>query len=249
MMTKKIFFCLIILSCTFSVVAQKEQKTVGDFDNDNLSDTLYYKDYRFVDLYRDKDISYICKIVRGNGKVFNFNLPLGYDAIQFFQCSKKGCIGTYQWKTGINGFETNETYIYKKEFDNWILEKSETIYNGGKKEVYKDEVPTGIDGREYEIEAKSEINNFSGIYMLKSCQDSRFKIEISKKLNEYYYLIFDKEKIISKDKVVMSKNDFTIGKIKGTFSYGNLQIKNYDTANPKLLHFTQCNEEQLTFIK
>jgi hypothetical protein len=247
-MTKKIFFFLITLSCTFSVFAQKEQKAIGYFDNDKFLDTLYYKDYRFIDQYRDKDISYICKIVRGNGETFNFNLPLGYDAIQFFECSKKGCIGTYQWKTGMNGFETNETYIYKKECDNWILEKSETIYKGGKKEAYTTEIPTGIDGKEYKIEAKSGYNNFTGIYKLKSCQDSRFKIEISKKQKTYYYLIFDKEKIISKGKVVMSKNNFSIGKIKGVFSSGNLQIVNYDT-DPKLLRFTQCNEKHLTFVK
>lgn len=248
-MTRKIFFCLITLSFSYSIWSQKEQKVIGDFDNDNLSDTLYYKDYRFVDQYRDKDISYICKIVRGNGKIFNFNLPLGYDFIQFFKCDKDGCIGTYQWKTGDSGFETNETYIYKKEYDNWILEKRETVYKEGKKEVYKPKVPIGIDGKKYKIEPKSDLNDFSGIYKLKSCQDSRFTIKITKRQKIYYYLIFDKEKTISKGKVILNKNNFNLGKIKGIFPNGNLKIENYDDVIPKSLHFMQCEEKYLTFLK
>lgn len=248
-MMTNFFLCLLTLSFSYSIWSQKEQNAIGDFDNDNLSDTLYYKDYRFVDQYRDKDISYVCKIVRGNGKIFNFNLPLGYDFIQFFKCDKDGCIGTYQWKTGDSGFEINENYIYKKEYDNWILEKSETVYKEGKKEVYKPKVPTGIDGKEYKIVPKSNLNDFSGIYQLKSCEDSRFSIKITKNQKTYYYSIFDNEKAISKGKVILNKNDFYLGKIKGVFSAGNLQIENYDAVVSKFSQFTQCDEKYLTFLK
>lgn len=245
----KIIICLLILINNNSIWSQKEEKAIGDFDNDNLSDTLYYKDYKYIEEYRNKDISYVCRIIRGNGKIFNFNLPIGYDSVQISQCDKSGCIETYQWKTGASGFEINETYVYKKEYDNWILEKSETIYEGGKKEVYKPKVPTGIDGKEYNTEPKNQLNNFSGIYKLTTCQDSRFKIEITKNAKIYSYLIFDKEKIISKGKMVLNKNNFILGKIKGTFSNGNLQIQNTDAIHPKLLHFTQCDEKYLTFVK
>ena len=78
----KVIFCSIILLNSFFVWSQKEQKAVGDFDNDNLSDTLYYKDYKYIEEYRNKDISYVCKIKRGNGKIFNFNLPIGYESVQ-----------------------------------------------------------------------------------------------------------------------------------------------------------------------
>lgn len=67
----------------------------------------------FDNQFRDKDISYKCKIIRGNGKIFNFDLHLGYSSIQVSKCNKKGCIMIYQWKTGIDGFEETEIYLYK----------------------------------------------------------------------------------------------------------------------------------------
>lgn len=84
---------------------------------------------------------------------------------------------------------------------------------------------------------------------MSTCQDSRFKIEIKKNAEFYCYLIFDKEKIISKGKMILNKNNFTLGKIKGILSSRNLKIQNSDAINPKLLHFTQCDEKYLTFIK
>lgn len=244
MMIKKIII-LVLANFSFQIVfCQENKKDTGFFDKDNIEDIIYYE---FFTNQTDGPY-YKCKIVCGNGKDYNFDFGVGFECIGFFNCGK-GCIQIYQERIGMSGFETNETYIYKKEYDNWILEKSETIYKGGKKEVYKAEVPTGIDGTEYKIETKRGDNNFAGTYKLKSCQNSRFKIEISKEKNAYYYLIFDKEKIISKGKVIMSKNDFSIGKIKGEFSSGSIQIKNYDTANPKLFHFTQCDEKYLTFVK
>jgi hypothetical protein len=151
MMTKKkLFYVLILLNC-FLVFSQKEKKITGNFDNDTTIDTLYYKDFTFDDQFRNKDISYKCKIIRGNGKIFNFDLPLGYSSIQISECDKKGCIMIYQWQTGIESFEETEIYIYKKNYDNWILEKDETEYENGKKEIYKSTLPTGIDGTEYKI--------------------------------------------------------------------------------------------------
>ena len=130
--------------------SQKEKKIISNFDNDTIIDTLYYKNFTFDDQFRNKNISYKCKIIRGNGKIFNFDLPLGYSSMQISECDKKGCIKIYQWKTGIDGFEETEIYIYKKYYDNWILEKDETEYENGKKN-YKTKLPTGIDGTEYKI--------------------------------------------------------------------------------------------------
>lgn len=65
----------------------------------------------------------------------------------------------------------------------------------------------------------------------------------------YYYLIFDNEKTISKGKVILNKNYFYLGKIKGVFSDGNLHVENYNAVVPKLLNFTQCDEKYLIFLK
>lgn len=150
MTKKKLFYLLISLNC-FVAFSQKGKKIIGNFDNDTIIDTLYYKDCTFDDQFKNKDISYKCKIIRGNGKIFNLNLSLGYGSIQISECDKKGCIMIYQWKTGIDGFEETEIYIYKKKHDNWILEKDETHYENGKKEIHKTTLPTGIDGTEYKI--------------------------------------------------------------------------------------------------
>ena len=244
---------LFVANLNFLIVyCQENNKYSGFFDNDNLEDTINYK---FFSNQKD-GLFYKCRIICGNGKEYNFDLGVGFENINFYS-NKKGILETSQIKDGMQGFETNETYIYKNEYDNWILIKSETInkkqvlknrkgiYVNEKKEVYKPIVPTGIDGKEYQVETKTDANIFLGIYKLNSCQDSRFKIEITKN----GYLIFDKEKIIAKGKVIQDKNNFILGKIKGIFSKGNLEIENYHSDNTKLLHFTQCEERHLTFFK
>lgn len=241
MIKKNIILVLVILNYFLGVAQEKES---GYFDNDNIEDTLQYK---FVSDSINGPI-YECKIISGSGKKYSFNLGVGFEGISFFNCGK-GCIETSQTKDGMAGFDVSEIYRYKKEYDNWILEKRITIYVDKKNEIYKPKVPTGIDGKEYKIETKSELNDFSGIYKLKSCQDSRFTIKITKSQKIYYYLIFDKEKTISKGKVILNKNNFYLGKIQGIFSNGNLQIENYDAVIPKSLHFTQCDEKYLTFLK
>ena len=146
MMIKK-YIILILVSFSFSIVfCQEGKKDTGFFDNDDIEDIIYYE---FFANQVDGPY-YKCKIICGNKREYNFDLGVGFEGIAFFNCSR-GCIETYQERVGMSGFETNEIYIFKKEYDNWILEKSETTYIGGKKEDYKPKVPTGIDGREYEI--------------------------------------------------------------------------------------------------
>ncbi|SHL95116.1 hypothetical protein [Flavobacterium chilense] len=144
MMIKKIvILVLVILNYSLGVAQEKE---LGYFDNDNIEDTLEYK---FVNDSVDGPI-YKCKIISANGKKYIFNLGVGFEGISFFNC-KKGCIETSQTKEGMMGFDVSEIYRYKKEYDNWILEKRTTIYVDGKNEIYKPKQPTGINGIKYKI--------------------------------------------------------------------------------------------------
>ncbi|SCY77785.1 hypothetical protein SAMN02927916_3332 [Flavobacterium anhuiense] len=93
----------------------------------------------------------------------------------------------------------------------------------------------------------------AGIYVLTSCENSRFKIKIEKKAGEYSFLIFDRNKIISKGKVGKHNEDDTLylnfGKIDGIYDTDTIQIQNYGNAMNEYVHFTQCGEKYLTFIK
>lgn len=93
----------------------------------------------------------------------------------------------------------------------------------------------------------------AGIYILTSCENSRFKIKIEKKAGEYSFLIFDRNKIISKGKVGKHTEDDTLylnfGKIGGLYDTDTIQIQNYGNTMNEYVHFTQCGEKYLTFIK
>lgn len=93
----------------------------------------------------------------------------------------------------------------------------------------------------------------TGIYVLTSCENSRFKIKIEKKAGVYSFLIFDKSKIISKGKVKKQRTDDVVylafGKIGGVYNANKIQIQNYGNAMNEYEHFTQCDEKYLSFIK
>lgn len=93
----------------------------------------------------------------------------------------------------------------------------------------------------------------TGVYVLKSCENSRFKIKIEKKTGEYLFLIYDRNKIISKGKVKKQKDDeilyLSFGKIGGMYDTDKIQIQNYGNAMNEFVHFTQCDEKYLTFVK
>jgi hypothetical protein len=142
MMIKKIIiFIFLLLNCSL-VIAQEKQS--GYFDNGNIEDTLEYK---FVSDSINGP-SYECDIICNNDKEYNFYFGVGFEGISFFNCGK-GCIEASQTKDGMMGFDVSEIYRYKKDYDNWILEKTTITYVGGKKEIYKPKIPTGIDGTEY----------------------------------------------------------------------------------------------------
>jgi hypothetical protein len=144
MIKSHLFLVLILLNC-FRAFSQNEKES-GYFDNDNIEDTLQYK---FMSDSINGPI-YECIIISGNDKKYSFNIGVGFEGISFFNC-RKGCIETSQTKEGLMGFDVAEIYIYKKEYDNWILEKSTTVYVDGKNEIYKPKNPIGIDGTEYKI--------------------------------------------------------------------------------------------------
>lgn len=245
MMTNKIII-LILFNISFYIsFSQENRKSIGFFDNDIIEDSIEYK---FFTNQIDGPY-YKCIIICGNGKKYTFDLGVSFESMQIHQGDKNGCIETYQWKTGDNGFEINETYIYKKEYDNWILQKSETVYQNGKTEIYKPDLPTGIDGTEY----SKQQTNIEGLYVLKSCQNSRFKILIIKKEKQYLYRILDKKKTIKKGEAIVSNNkeyvSIMLGTIGGVFSGKDIQIQNYGNAMNEFIHFTQCDERYLTFKK
>ncbi|WDF65970.1 hypothetical protein [Flavobacterium sp. KACC 22763] len=93
----------------------------------------------------------------------------------------------------------------------------------------------------------------AGVYVLTSCENSRFKIKIEKKSDGYFFLIFDKNKIISKGKLGKKNEDDTVylafGKIGGIYDTDKIQIQNYGNSMNEYVHFTQCDEKYLSFIK
>ena len=105
----------------------------------------------------------------------------------------------------------------------------------------------------YDLEKNREKTSIIGLYILKSCENGRFKIVISKKEKQYFYTIFDKKKTITKGKAIVTNNkeyiSIMLGLIGGIFSDKNIQIQNYGNAMNEFIHFTQCDEKYLTFEK
>lgn len=92
-------------------------------------------------------------------------------------------------------------------------------------------------------------NSVEGVYVLKSCDNARFKIKIEKKDSNFFYMVYDKNKIILKGKASITKNQISLGKIGGEFSEKTLVIQNYGNSMNEYNHFTQCDEKYLSFIK
>ena len=103
------------------------------------------------------------------------------------------------------------------------------------------------------VQIRKQNDSILGLYVLKSCENLRFKIVISKKENQYLYKIFDNKKTIAKGKSTITKNkeyvSIMLGLIGGIFSGSDIQIQNYGNAMNEFIHFTQCDEKYLTFVK
>lgn len=92
-------------------------------------------------------------------------------------------------------------------------------------------------------------NDITGLYVLNSCENSRFKIEIEKNDTNYLFSILDKTKIISKGKAIINKAQIKFGKIEGILTSDKIVIQNYGNSKNQYNHFTQCDEKYLSFIK
>ncbi|PJG84293.1 hypothetical protein [Conservatibacter flavescens] len=97
--------------------------------------------------------------------------------------------------------------------------------------------------------------NFDGYYKLSDCDSGRFSIVI-KKINERsYFNIFDKKIIIKKGWVKFEKNliresrVIKLGNIEGELHNKNIVIQNYGNSMNEYIHFTQCDNKYLNFIK
>ena len=247
-MTIKItlFLIIVFLQSTFSF-SQVDKKVVGYIDNDNLPDTLFYKDLRFKAEFQEKDIAYSCKIVRGNGKKYEFNLPLGYESVQI-SSPKKGFLEIYQWKTGMQGFEQYQTFKFNSEYEILMLQKSVTTNSDGKEETFVPKKMTGIDGTEY----KNEKLNISGLYSLKN-DSKRFSIQIKEKEGDYIFTVFDKNKKISSGNVRVEKvngKDFIfLNDMEAEYKTCSLIVKNRLNNSSLKKHFVQYKDEKLIFKK
>lgn len=101
---------------------------------------------------------------------------------------------------------------------------------------------------EYYAPKTAIFKNMNDLYILKSCENSRFKIQIEKKDLNYFYSILDKSKIILKGNAIINKNQIKLGKIVGTITNSKIIIQNY-TDLKKDSNFTQCSEKFLSFEK
>lgn len=163
-----------------------------------------------------------------------------------------------------NGFEIEQehikmSFIYQqnkillKKLDVLITKQTE---NGIEEEHQilsmdkfgKIELFTLIENFEVDLFKKYFKNELVESYILKSCENSRFKIQIEKNDAQYLYKILDETKIILKGVAFINKNQIKLGKIEGTLTNSKIIILNYINLK-KDSNFIQCDDEFLTFEK
>lgn len=136
--------CLFFILINLNVSAQidKQKVSIGMFDNDNISDTLYYQ---FSSGTSEGPV-YQCRLISpGKHKVYQFSIGVSTSSLQISDCGN-GCIETYEWIIGMNGSETMTRYKYNIKYDNWIM--TEEIVND-KKVKHNEKYLLGIDGKKY----------------------------------------------------------------------------------------------------
>ena len=126
------------------------------FDNDNTTDTLYYR-------FSKNDTSgplYQCRLVRNGKQDFLFDIGVSTRSLHINECGK-GCIETYQWITGAQGYEEYNTYKYDKKYDNWIFVQQRVVSSNGRSEITNAETLTGINGTVYAKSGTRKIHTYS----------------------------------------------------------------------------------------
>lgn len=134
----------VAFACPALAYAQQEQTLSGDFDDDELTDSL---SYHFTNDPKDGPVI-ACHMRRGNGQVMEFTIGTATSSMRINDCGK-GCLETYVWITGADGSEEYEQYVYNKTANNWLLSKTMTFYPNGKKKVVVAREAVGIDGQNY----------------------------------------------------------------------------------------------------
>jgi len=104
-----------------------------------------------------------------------------------------------------------------------------------------------------ELRSEGKKDVIVGVYLLKSCENGRFKIKIEKKENLYTYNILDLRSIIEKGNLEVLEEDGIVylifGKIEGVFDKKSIVIQNYGNSMNEYILFTQCDEKYLSFEK
>lgn len=103
------------------------------------------------------------------------------------------------------------------------------------------------------IKSEQRDKIIEGTYILKTCENSKFSINIKNMQKNIVFKICDKTKTISKGIVNIDKteNPITIGlgKIDGMYYGDSIVIQNYGNSMNEYDHFVQCDQKFLTFIK
>ena len=144
MMTKLLSMIFFIAINTFSY----SQKVFGDFNNDNINDTLYYKCYNVGDIEGITEPTCNIKIVLGKeNRIYNYNI--NYISHVTISSCGAGCISVYD---SSKDTEYSQEYLYCSRYNNWILTKDET-YDRTRDEIVQENLPEdyflSIDNKKY----------------------------------------------------------------------------------------------------
>ncbi len=125
--------------------------SIGFFDYDTLKDTIVCKKNN-----ENGEPVYNCTIFFGNKKNKNILIPTVNGDIQLTNC-EKGCIETYEWITGSDGFEERNKYKYDNELNNWFLIESVYTDSEDNDKIEKPNKQWSIDVEILKIKGKTTI--------------------------------------------------------------------------------------------
>lgn len=102
----------------------------------------------------------------------------------------------------------------------------------------------------------NEITLLEGKYTAKTCENSRFSIELQNKNGKKVgYKIYDSRKVIASGRAELSKTEnkkefsISLGAMGGLLKGDTLVIQNYGNSMNEFDHFGQCSDKYLNFIK
>ncbi|WP_157489860.1 hypothetical protein [Flavobacterium sp. CF136] len=139
----------------------------------------------------------------------------------------------YTIKTNVNKYPASA--LAKFQTPTSIFAKIKSI-------AYLATVSHGLSHTQFWKNVEEKLRSSFSSDILKSCEKSRFKIVINKKGNQFFYIIFDKKKSISKGKAIITihkeYNSIMLGLIGGIYSKS---IKFKIMATHKMNLFILCN--------